>query len=350
MIIFLIILACVALLGIKVRPVGFFEDHLSGKKTGSVRGILIMIIVLSHMRAYIDMSEHFTVSFYNYFMLFLGQAMVALFFFYSGYGIYESVKRRPNYFDGFVENRVFKIMYHFGISVILFWILNVAVLGERVTLDTLVKAFLGFKSIGNSSWFVFTMLLVYIFAFLVFRFFGKYPLVAIGAILALTVGFAACIELNKYERLWYDTAFCFALGFLWSYFKEKIDGLMRRHTVYYIALAVSIAAFVAATVVYRQGFNPVLGTLKNLLFAVAFTLLSMRLSLHNKILEWLGKHSFGIYLLHRIPMILLSHFGILSDNKYLFAALVIALTLPLAAGFTRLCELTDRIIYPKRAA
>ena len=351
MIFFLLALLAISLYKCKIRPIGFFDDYISPQKTGSLKGVFIVVIMLSHVRAYISMTSQTLDASYTATMSFIGQAMVALFFFYSGYGIYESVKKRPTYFDGFIENRVFRIFMHFGMSVIVYWTVSELVLGTHIGIDTLVRAFLGFKSIGNSSWFIFTMLLVYIFAFLSFRLLKFHPLAAIGGILALTLGFAVCIELNNYEALWYDTAFCFAAGFVYSYFRPTIERLVRRHQLIYLAaLLLTVGGYILTTILYRESRDLVLGTLKNVIFVLAVTVLSMRLSLHNPILEWLGRHSFSIFLVHRIPMILLSHFGVFADNKYLFTVLVILITLPLSCGFTHLCDAVDRLIYPKKKA
>ena len=350
MILFLLVLLAISLYGMKVRPAGFFDDYLSVPKTTSHKGIFIIIILASHIRSYVDMTSHPADASYTAVMSFLGQAMVALFFFYSGYGIYESVKRRPSYFDGFIENRVFKIFMHFGMSVILYWALSTLVLGKSINIDTLVRAFLGFKSIGNSSWFIFTMLLCYLFTFLSFRILRWHPLLAIGGTVAFTLGFALFIELNSYEALWYDTAFCFPLGFIYSYLKEPLDRVMRKyHAVYYITLVFTVGGYILTTVLYRESRDLILGTVKNLIFSLAVATLSMRLSIHNRVLEWLGRQSFSIYLLHRIPMLLFSHFGILADNKYLFTLLILATALPLSAGFTWLCAMVDGLIYPKKA-
>ena len=351
MIFFLLALLALSLYKCKIRPIGYFDDYISPAKTTSQKGIFIVIIMLSHVRSYITLTASPLDSSYTAVFSFIGQAMVSLFFFYSGYGIYESVKKRPGYFDGFIENRVFRIFMHFGISVILYWVISETVLGKHIGIDVLVRAFLGFKSIGNSSWFIFTMLLVYVFAFLSFRFLRFHNLAAIGGIVALTLGFALCIELNNYEALWYDTAFCFALGFIYSYFRAPIERVIgKNHVAYLVALILTVGGYILTTILYRESRDLVLGSVKNLIFPLAVCVFSMRVSVHNAILEWLGRHSFSIFLVHRIPMIILSHYGVLADNCYLFAALVILITLPLSYGFTRLCDATDRLIYPKKKA
>ena len=67
----------------------------------------------------------------------------------------------------------------------------------------------------------------------------------------------------------------------------------------------------------------------------------------NPILRWLGEISFSIYILQRLPMILMEHFGLARYNL-LFAVLSIALTLPLAWGFNKLYALVDRRLFSPR--
>lgn len=66
----------------------------------------------------------------------------------------------------------------------------------------------------------------------------------------------------------------------------------------------------------------------------------MRISINNGILQWFGKRVFGIYILQRIPMMILSRFG-MNDKPFLFAAACLAITVVLAEIFERAMDRLD---------
>ena len=75
----------------------------------------------------------------------------------------------------------------------------------------------------------------------------------------------------------------------------------------------------------------------------------MRVSVHNKVLMWCGKNLFGLYILQRIPMIVLKEVGLASYNKYLFFFASLAITVPLAWLFEKYTgKLWGLITSPKR--
>lgn len=67
----------------------------------------------------------------------------------------------------------------------------------------------------------------------------------------------------------------------------------------------------------------------------------MRVAFKNKVLIWCGKHLFEIYILQRIPMILLKAFGLDQWNVYLYFAGCAGITLALIYPFK---WLTDRLV------
>ena len=193
--------------------------------------------------AYIDMSEHFTDSFYNYFMLFLGQAMVALFFFYSGYGIIESHRDKPEYTKHFFKNRFLKTLVHFDMAIILFIIVN-ACIGKEYELGRTLTAFTGWTSVGNSNWFIFTTLVLYLLTLPMLRIFQKRQWAVVLAVTLLTIGFIIFLKSEK-DSWWYNTLLCYPLGMLWSVARGRIEDAFRHKIwLWWISVAISAAALV----------------------------------------------------------------------------------------------------------
>lgn len=89
MIVFLFALFIVCLIGIRLSKPD--EDYLSKEQTGAVRGIFTCIIFFSHLKQYITFEMSIDVL-YGSILGYIGQLMVVIFFFYSGYGIAQSVQ------------------------------------------------------------------------------------------------------------------------------------------------------------------------------------------------------------------------------------------------------------------
>ncbi len=67
--------------------------YLSKDYTAAIKGIFIMFVFISHSRSYFEITstmDNVTIQFMNY----VGQLMVTLFLFYSGYGVYEAIKSK----------------------------------------------------------------------------------------------------------------------------------------------------------------------------------------------------------------------------------------------------------------
>ena len=72
----------------------------------------------------------------------------------------------------------------------------------------------------------------------------------------------------------------------------------------------------------------------------------MKVRIYNMILEWFGMHVFSIYILQRLPMILLDRMGLIDSHKYLCLIAVFALTIPLAIAFEKATAL-EKIAVPE---
>lgn len=75
--------------------------------------------------------------------------------------------------------------------------------------------------------------------------------------------------------------------------------------------------------------------LVSVLFCILFVTLTFKFSLKNSVFTFLGNHAFSIYILQRLPMILVSRFVY---NDFLFLMISIVATLFLALSFDCLCK------------
>ena len=155
MLIFLVAFLCITLY--KVRFSNFHEDYMEREQTGSIKGFFAIIIVFSHFRNYVQLTNSFLDSSFQLIISLIGQLMVTLFFFYSGFGIMKAYKTKDGYTNNFFKNRILKTLLHFDLIVILYLIISL-IIGSNYLWQDYTFAWIGWTSLGNSNWFIFVML------------------------------------------------------------------------------------------------------------------------------------------------------------------------------------------------
>ncbi len=348
MIIFYFIFLAIILFKCRITVKGFHADYLSKSTSNAARGIFAFLIFMRHVYSYFELENVWTDTWFKAADRFLGQGIVCLFLFYTGYGIYESYKKNRNYFDSFLENRFLKTLVNFNVGVVLYWLVQVIILKKFISLSTFITALIGLSSIGNSNWYMFYIFIAYLIIFVSFRLFKKHDLIAIFATLGLTVTYIIYARESDISFWWYDTALCVPLGIIYSYFKEKIEKLLlNKNLIYYPTALAVLMLYIGSALFHLENNEPLAVIFSHLMFTLAFVLVSMKISFNNRVLTWLGKYSFAIYLVQRIPMLILQKYFLPDMNRYLFVVLTFALTLITAYLFDLLCKGVNKLLFEK---
>ncbi len=326
----LMIIFIAILCSIKIQWKSIDEEYLSKAYTLPIKGIFIIIVFLSHIRTYTvydSKGDIFTIGILNY----LGQLMVALFLFYSGYGIYEAIKRKGNsYIELLLKNRFGKTFFDFGLAIILFLVVN-ACLGQFYPVSRILLSFIGWSSVGNSAWYMFAIFTLYILSYICFNILknvrhGRF--LAICLLSACSLGYVYIFSIIK-DNYWSSTYLCFVAGMWYSFFKEYIDKVLKANILlYYI---VTIFVIICYNYLFNIRYRRLLMfNLVAILFCLVFVFLSMKLSIHSKFLSWMGEHLFWVYILQRIPMLVLQHFGFAAEHPYIYLYICFGATILLA--------------------
>lgn len=338
MIIFLALLFILILTSVKIdsRTVVAANSIL---QTQTIKGIFIITIFFSHFCSYVHLEQWYDVPMRIY-CSFLGQLMVTLFLFYSGFGIFESVKNKGvGYVKAFPQKRILKTLLHFDFAIILFLILDF-ITGIPVSILEFSQALIAWLSIGNSAWFIFAILCSYIIAFLGFIVFKRNLNQSLIFITIMTFLYIAIISHFK-ASFWFDTILAFPLGCLLSLLKEKINTHLNRKFAFLVSgLSISVLTLT------KTGFIPnifISSQIALLTFSIALFFLSTQFRLHSKILNWFGANVFGIYILQRIPMNFFAHLHLNDYNIYLFFLVSFGSTLILSILFKKLTNFFDKI-------
>ena len=341
----LLFIAFLVLIGLKIYPIKFNNNYLSKENTSCIKGVFILIVFISHASTYFTYDlRHSGITLT--FLYHISQLMVTMFLFYSGYGIVESIKKKKQkYIDKIPINRILKTLFHFDIVIITYMILN-HILGIKYSILTNLIALTGWESIGNSNWYISTILILYFSTYISFTIFKKdtkkaiitNTLLAILVMIALS-GFKKGID-NSY---WYNTIMCYPLGMIFSFYKDSIKKVLFNNKTYYLVLISLIILFIGAK--ESQYLNLVLYSIVALLFVSLIVMITMKVNINNKYLKWLGDNLFYIYILQRIPMIILTKNDYINHHGYRFILFSFIITNVLAFIYKTILKKVDKYIF-----
>lgn len=338
MIFLLLIIFMIIINSIQFEKAGQFNTHYAEKDNANIiKGFFVLLVFLSHGRQYISLSSTYDIP-YLKFSLFLGQMIVAMFLFYSGYGIMESIQKKGfHYIKGIPMKRFLKVLINFDIAVLLYIVLGLS-LGQAYDVKTIILALTGWVSIGNSNWYILAILILYVLTFIAF-FITKFTntkssLFAGTLILTLLSVIFVYFEMKMGKDSWYyNTIILFPLGCWFSLLKPYIDRLVQKNDIVYTFTAMLTVFLTLYFSINRQEYGIKSYTLWAIFFTLAIVLFTMKISFKPTILSWFGEHIFSIYILQRLPMIFLHHLGISFNHRYMFLLSSFMATLFLAHIF-----------------
>lgn len=338
---FILIAAVICLIGINFKSInGIDKNALDKERTNAINGIFVIIIIFNHFSQYITLTNKIDIVLLNIITQKIEQLMVTTFLFFSGYGIFEQIKKRKDYIKNFFKNRFIKVYIPFALAIIIYIIMN-SLLKINYSLDKILLSFIGLESIGNSNWFMFCTFSLYICTIISFYIFQKDKL---NAIILNTIFTFIYIYLNikmqKYS-LWFNTSLCFVAGMYFSYFKNSFFKVLKNRNTYIVLLLLLLVAF---KIIYPQKSNWVAFEILSIIFVLIIILLNLKIKIGNPILDWLGKNTFNIYILQRVSYISLGHFQIISSRIHLYFILSLIMTFILVIIFDKITKLIFKIL------
>ena len=319
----------------------FNDGYLGLRQTKSVLAIFAIGIIIHHisLKTHVQLDESSIVRHILDPFRALGYLFVSYFFFCSGFGIFKSFTEKEDYLKGFLRKHLVPVCASFFVVDILFQI-------ERIKRNAF-----GFPA-NTYSWFIFAILAAYIGFFVCARFFKKHVL---AGLFATAVIWCAICKLLVFDSYWYNTILAFPLGAVFAQNYNSItEGFKKRYAMW---LVISFAGtcllhFFAAddmrlfgifggTVSYSwtKEIQALFQIAASLVSCVFISLLCMKIELKNKVLDFLGAMTLEIYLTHVLFVELFSEKFINNfdplfyiKNPFLYLAVIIGLTIPLAWG------------------
>lgn len=335
MIFFVLAITLLALLTSKFNFEAPHLDYISAQRTLPIKGAFVLLVFASHFCSYVEFENVYDKA-YLVFRSFMGQLIVAPFLFYSGYGVLLSViKKGEEYAKGLPLKRIFKVWLQFNCAVALFLVVQV-LRGKRYTLGHMALTSIGWAGIGNSNWYIFCVLFLYLFVWMAAMAFSaeqpkdRFPMLATVTILTVCFVYVVAKLKGAAGSYYYNTAIVFVAGGWYAAYQVKIEKFVldNRKRFWLIMLVTALAFFI----LHKERGALIWYEFHAVAFSVLVVLLTMVVQIRSRFLTYCGKHLFSLYILQRLPMMVFQGTELAKYNYSYFAVCVVC-TFLLSAAF-----------------
>lgn len=315
--------------GAKFQKTKYWPDYMKQDRTLAFCGIFVMLVFFRHFVQYIEPSAGDRLFLTINGML--RQLIITPFLFYSGYGIITSVIQKENYVKN-LPKRIARVWLQFALIVLVYYLVN-CLLGRIYPVKNLLFALVGIHSIGNSNWYIFAILILYLITFIAFAIRKNSLNQAILLVSGFCIAYILILKLLNFPTYFYDTILVYPMGLVFGLYRNKVEAwVTEKRKRYYGLFLGSIVLFV---ILYLFRNYVVVYEFLSMTFMAICVLFTMKIQLNNKWLRFLGQHIFEIYILQRIPMMILYSLHLPTT---VYFGLSFGITLGLAIVFRKVCN------------
>lgn len=352
--IFIILLFVLLFIGVKGKKT-FHEDAFSLSITKGIQGFCAVGIILHHLAQTVTQNGKLDKGMLNI-MCDLGVFFVGVFFFCSGYGVYTSLKTKPNYLKGFLPKRLTTILVPFYTGNTIF-VLTAILLGETFKKAELVSALTGWMLFNTQLWFIVEIFILYIAFYILFKVLknqkAAYLLMGVFIVALMTASFFLGHDFETKSggawlkgEWWYNGIFLFFIGMTFARYYDTLIANIKKFYWAWIAVGVigsgiffKLTLHMLKTKGYwaewdgHPGYAEKIQTLACQLpmiifMVIAFFLITMKLQFKNKLLTFLGKIVIELYIIHNLFIInLRNQIEIKDDFIFILSVYVLSISL-----------------------
>jgi fucose 4-O-acetylase-like acetyltransferase len=229
-----LILCLLSIINLRLKGFNnFFVDYMELKNTNNIKGVFVWMIILSHYSRYYETKNKYI---YRIILNCIGQKMVSLFLFYSGFGIYESIKSKGIQYIKTLPKKIIILFIKTQIIILIFYFNNL-LLGIKTELKEYFLSIIFKSSIGNSNWFAFTILCFYFYSFIFFIFIKEKKIFFIGILFITIINYFHIYFVYNYfypkKRHTVDNTLCFIIGLYYSLLKKYFEKIIMKNDIFY---------------------------------------------------------------------------------------------------------------------
>lgn len=273
-----------------------YNNILNTNYTTPIRGIAIFIIMIQHLIFFIYLYHNSVIQFYHekvvlFFVCIFTNIAVGFFLFLSGYGNWFSIKKYENKCL-WIINKLVKLYIPVGILVLLSYILA-SILNLYELFPhwwTAIRNFCTLSVVMWSFWYLKVQALSYVILFIVVKYFEKYK---IQALIAFFICYLIIMISLGVDSKWWFTSLCFPLGCLVAKYKDLYIEKYNKINIWVYFTLICLLIFMQF-LLKQDSFVVFI----SLLACIIMTKMSSFCELKSKILNYLGKYSLELFLIH----------------------------------------------------
>lgn len=313
------------------------NQYLGKEQANAIKGFFILFLTVGHIISVLFRNGLYPSGLGNgierEIHLLVGQLVVVMFLFFSGYGVSESILKDNDgsrgYLKSFPKKRILKTWLNYAVGIAIFLILS-PVTGKEMVWKDIPMYFLAQQSIGAPTWYIFIIIVCYALTWTTASIFKKSRFWCVAS-LTVSLSFVALVLVFFKEVYWYNTILSYAFGFFYSQYKPELESFLKRHWL--ISFIITIFCFFIFYELQKVTPQLISYNLLSLTFALFFVLLSMKVKFGNKAVNWCGSHLFPIYMYQGIFFHSLMNIGggiFPTWSPFLYALSSVVLTLVIA--------------------
>ncbi|MBO4496506.1 MAG: acyltransferase [Clostridiales bacterium] len=345
-------LACVLIAGAKVsKRREWQEEPFSLASSKAIQGFAAVAIILHHLsQDLLEKAGPFQ------FLSECGVLFVGIFFFFSGYGLYTSLKTKKDYLKGFLKKRLVTILIPFYMCIAVFTIAS-CICGTKYSILKLVYTLSGWSLINGHMWYIVEIAILYLAFFIIFKLIKNrtaativmtiFVLLMMGGSLYLCHGEDFSCSYWFMGEWWYNSSLLFIVGMIVSKHQDGLRKIARKGYIVLLPLfgiLTGVLGRITKTFLEKYSYwseipgeDPrYLDKLRCLSVQVPFILcfvffvllLMMKVRFGNPVLKFLGAISLELYLIHNLFLKGLSDgtiFKVSSPSMYIVLTLLMAI-------------------------
>lgn len=322
--IILIALALLLFIGIKPSKLREWqEEPLSLDRSKAIQGFAAVAIIVHHLAQELAQDAG-AIGFFTE----LGVLFVGIFFFFSGYGLYTSLKTKENYLKGFLKKRLVTILVPFYMCILVFTA-AACICGTRFTPLQLLGVLSGWSLINQHMWYIVEIAILYFAFYIIYRLIknrtaatvvmGIFVIAMMAGSLMLAHGKDMSASGWFQGEWWYNSSFLFVIGIIVSKHSEGLRRIARKaYVILLLGLAALLVLLGPQTVYMLRRYSywseipgetrAILDKLRCLsvqlpwiiCFVLFLLLIMMRVRFGNPVLKFLGSISLELYLIHNL--------------------------------------------------
>lgn len=320
----------------KSRPTRWNGHYIGKETTSTINGLFIWLVFMSHFTQYLPSGDG------NLVGDTLGQLVVVMFLFSSGYGCsVQYLAKGESYLRSFPKKRILSTLINFDIAVCAFVVVGL-LLGKSMTVRQVLLSFVCWDSVGNSNWYIFVIILCYaLFWLSLGAAKRKESVIRGGPIRQVILIVLLAISVFALSRVrpghWCDTMMSFGAGAVYGLNRGRVEEFVKKYYLICLAIAVVLLASVSHIPLVGQKYW-IAHNIKSIAFAAIVVMATMKISIDSALLRWSGEHLFPIYIYQRIPMIVFSTLfpaAFQGARCWIYFAISACIVIALAALYSR---------------